>query len=340
MQNQINSLAALLTAGLSQKAKVNTDWTQADWSVLLPFLEKNRLTAIALRGLTQYKDNGLPMPDKDVYKTISSQAMSMNLENIALHANMLTLARKWEAEDKRPLALGGMAFASYYPNARLHYANEFECVAVYKEGCEKGEAAATSFKVGQLNIKVVDTATGPFANKNCEHEDAVLRQAFLAGPCALDRNTLVAYPNLNFRALYLLYTARQQLLHSYLPIGKVLDWAMVICRVGAMQANIFSWELFLEQLNDLGLFPFAQSFTALAVRLTGVEMPALGASLLADNPDTDYLYQCIVDEAAAHTDGDSRFSRFIGALRNKKKYEQFSELSPTKQAFRYLFGKD
>lgn len=340
MLNQINYLATILTAGLSQKAKVNVDWTQADWGVLLPFLEKNRLMGIAQRGLKQYIDNGLPMPSKDVWKTISSQAVSMNLENIALHTNLMALARKWGAEDKRPLALGGIAFAPYYPNPRLDYSTELECVAVYKEGKGKDDAAETSFEEGRLKVKVVETATSSFRGQNGDHEDAVLRKAFLAGPCGLDPGTLVAYPNLNFRALYLLYTAQQQLLHNHLPFGKLLDWAMVIRRVGETNANIFCWELFLEQVEDLGLLPFVQNFTALAVRLTGVDVPALGKSLLVDGADTDYLFTCITADAPT-TDGDgNRFSRFVGVLRNKKKYEQFSEVSPTKQAFRYLFGKD
>lgn len=340
MQKQINCLAAILTAGLTQKTNEHIDWTAADWDVILDFLRKNRLMGVANSGFAQYKENGLPLPDQKVRAATLGKTVNMTLETTALHASMIKFGRAWEAEGKRPLALGGMAFAAYYPSPRVHYATELECMELYKEGKKEDANAETSFEVDRLKVKVVDSATGSFDSKNRGHEEAVLRKAFMASPCTLDRSTLVAYPNLNFLALYLVYTAQKQLMCSHLPFGKVLDWAMVLRRIGKSEANKFDGELFLEQVGDLGLLPFVQSFTGLAVRLTGVDVPASGKSLLVDGVDTDFLFRCILDETKAPADNSSRFSRFVDVLRNKKKYDQFTEQSPTKLAFRYLFGKE
>lgn len=340
MQNQINYLAAILSAGLLQKTNADIDLTKADWKTIVAFLRTNRLTVIARSGLALYKEQGLPIPDQKVWMKIHGDAVSAEITSLSMAAAVMRLSQQWVKEGKRPLALGGLAFADCYPMPNLHYSTELECLPLYKEGGMKDGGEAAQFKEGKLSVSVVDSLAGRFGSVQCDHQEAVLRQAFSVGHCTLHPAYQVAYPNLNFRALYLAFTAQQELLQGKLSFGKVIDWAMVLRCIGQSAPEAFDAALFLQQVEDLGLLAFTQSITALAVRLTAVEVPASVAALVSPDADADYLFACILDHSPIAIEQSSRFARFMGVLRNKKKYEQFTDVSPTKQAFRYLFGKD
>lgn len=339
IKTQFDSLAALLSAGLTHKITPDVDLSKADWDILMPFVRENHLVGIVNEAMLYYKTKEQPLPDLKLRNEIARAAAILGISQLGHFTAMVTLNRQWMAEDRRPLALGGVGLSSLYPPRVIRGGNELACMPIYKSAkpdtSEGAQPQDETFTVKSLKV-TVSTAMLTRANgKRGAHEDAVLGQAFFAAPCSIDKAASMAVPNPGFRALYHLYTAQQLLLNSRLPFIMVLDWAMLLRLLCSAE---FDWAAFLEQVSDLGLTSFAQSLTALALRFTGDTLPEAAASLTASDEDVAFLFSCIVDGSEDADSDKGRLSRFFGVLRNSKKYSRFSELSPTKEAFRYLFS--
>lgn len=339
MKTQIDYLAAILTAALSQKVMPGVDLLQAKWDVLLPFLQSYKLMQMAQNAINFYSKNGQTLPDDKVCKAIRSAAVPALVEHLNREKSVVAFTKTWLAEGKRALVLGGLGLAKFYPNASFYGDNELLCLPIYKE--QKGDEEPTEtqrFEFETLQITIPASAEGPFSGKRGSEHDAVLRKAFVAGPCTLDYLRGLALPNITFLALYHLYNAQQQLLHTTLPLRMVIDWAMLVRHISA-DAKDFNWADLLEMVDDLGLTSFAQALTALAVRLTGISVPDGAASLTASPADVEYMFKCAVQPGTAAADEhQGRLSRFIGTLRNSKKYSRFSDISPAAEAFHHLFS--
>lgn len=341
MKTQFDALATILTAGLSQQIDAQTDLSSADWDLLLPFFTDQQLKPAARAGLALCSEKGLPTPDAKTLFKFTSESVIRELGFVKVEKEIQDLASAWKAEGKCPLGIGGVAFSRCYPRPMLCGTDELVCIPLYKEKNADAEALrGTTIERGPLKVTVADSAAGPFSGNRSEHQNAVLRQAFFSAPCTLDTTLGLAYPNLLFRALYHVHTAQQQLMYSAMPFRMIVDWAMLLRFIASSEREKLDWAAFNESIADLGLTAFLRSFTALAVRLTGVTLPAEAAEYTASDDDVRYLYESVIDPQPAPAPGeeDGRFSRFIGVLRNSKKYSRFSDISPTKEAFRYLFS--
>lgn len=342
MKTQFNYLAALLTAGLTQKTDSSVDLSQANWAILTPYLLEHRLLGIANDGLAAYASAELPMPDREVVSKYRSAATSLRLAHITYRSSIIGLSREWLADEKRPLALGGFAFASLYPKSSNSGIDELVCIPLYKNTKDENVATKSTetgtFQVKSIRVTVLDSAVSPLIRKHGDEYDAILRKVFFAEPCTVEPVLALAYPNMMFRALYHLFCSQQLLLNTHLPLRAVIDWAMLLRSLSVEGAPAFDWSAFHEYAGDLGLTTFTKAFTALAVRLTGIELPEGAASLTASADDVAYLYDCLMDEEQTpDPTTQGRFSRFMGVLRNSKKYSRFSDLSPAGEAFGYLF---
>lgn len=346
MQTQFNNLAALLTLGLSKKNIPDADLSKADWGVLVPFIFTNHLVPIARSAFGQLAEKKLPTPPAEVANKIIYEAVQGLVKHPKRMHDIIEFTTKWVKEDKRPLAIGGYVFSRFYPNRSLRNEDTLVCVPLRRNAPDDVEVGATNeqnLEFRTLRVVVPDSATGPFSMKGGEGADAVLRTVFFSEPCVLDQANGLAYPNPEFLALYHLYSAQQLLLHSRVPFIMVVDWAMLLNALMLRAQEKFNWAGFREHVTDLGLLRFTQRFTALAQRLTGIELSAELSWLTDDVSDKDvaYLYECIITGVEADTtsvEEKGRFSRFADVLRNSKKYSRFSDVSPAKQAFRYLFS--
>lgn len=337
MQTQFDHLAAVLTAGLSRTVHPATDLSQANWDVLLPYILQHGLASIAFRGVSYLKELGHPMPPTQLLLKLSGAASSSDIQSIRITSALLKFSLQWKHEGKCPLGLGGVALAPYYPFKSMYGAPELVCIPLYREAGSQPEASGEqTLTVGPVSITIPDSAAGPFGGKGQGEHTAMLLKAFYSAPCSIDRATGLAVPNPLFLALYHLFTAQQHLLHTHLSLRMVIDWGAIVHHLG--QVPDFDWALFTDLLADLGLPSFAKAITELAVRLTGVELPEGAAFLTAAEDDAMLLYRCTLSEGSGDEPDQGRFSRFIGVLRNSKKYSRFTELSPTKEAFRYLFS--
>lgn len=347
MQSQINYLTAIISAGLTHKVVPDVDLSKADWEKLIPFIEANHLQSIVMHAFSTLRKHGQPLPDRQIVFKLETDTLGNDAQRIKRQFAITKFSRQWRAEGKCPLALGGLAFSVFYPSYAHRGGDTFLCIPLHQKAAE--ESADTQDEniqtcvEGDLKVIVPDSAVGTFGSHRDNEADAILRSAFYAAPCQLHPVLEVAYPVPGFLALYHLYTAQQLLLNATLPFEMVLDWGALLHAIGKMDGEKFNWANFIEQVTDLGLLAFVQSFTTLAVRLTGITLPEAAASLTAADEDVDYLLDCILaasatpDAATTGTPAEGRFARFIGVLRNSKKYSRFSTSSPLSEAFRYLF---
>ena len=340
MQSQISYLTAIINAGLTRKVVPGVDLSKADWGKLVPFIEANHLQSIAARAFATLRKLEQPLPDRRIEMSMGEASIVEGPKRMKRQLAIKKMARAWREEGKCPLALGGLAFSVFYPSSALRGGDTLVCIPLLqKSDAEGGEQRGVSSQTYDDVLKVVvpDSAIGPFNSLRGSEADAILRSAFFAGPCELQPALEIAYPAPAFLALYHLYTAQQLLLNARIPFDMVIDWGVMLHGLGQMKEESFNWTTFLEQVTDLGLLSFVQTFTALAVRLTGITLPEAAATLTASDSDVDYLLRCILDEKPAKEVGDGRFSRFFGVLRNSKKYSRFSESTPLSEAFHYLF---
>lgn len=346
MKSQYNNLAAILSLGISKKTVDGADLSQADWGMLEPFLVSNHLEQITRRAFAMLCTEKQPLPPAEVV----ARFMDMGVRAIGNHVVRLKSTRafsaKWVKDGWRPLAIGGMAYRHFYQVPALRNDDTLVCVPLCRNapGDVKVDAfEAQTIDYPELRIEVPSTAVGPFSTNPGEEADAILRSVFFGAPCELDSTLGLAYPNPEFMAVYHLYTAQQLLLHSRVPFIMLVDWIMLLDTLVVRTEQHFDWATFREHINDLGLLRFTQCFTVLAQRMTGVALAGSVAWLTENVTDKDvnYLYECLVADAepdSAPAEDKGRFSRFVGVLRNSKKYSRFSDVSPAKQAFRYLFS--
>lgn len=345
MQSQISNLVAILNAGLTHKVVPGADLSKADWDKLLPFIEANHLQCIAAHACAVLKKLEQPLPERQVVAKLRESALRVGTHQMGQQIAIKRMAREWREAGKCPLALGGVAFSVFYPSYVRRGGDTLVCIPLHQKVQDgKAQERLVEQREGRrelladvLKVTVPESAIGSFEGSRGDEADAILRSAFYAGPCELHPGLGIAYPAPAFLALYHLYTAQQLLLNTHVPFDMVIDWGAMLHGLGVIKEDKFSWTPFLEQLTDLGLLSFAQAFTALAVRLTGITLPEAAASLTATDEDVDYLFNCILDETSAKEVADGRFSRFFDVLRNSKKYSRFSESSPLSEAFHYLF---
>lgn len=347
MQTQFNNLAALLALGLLKKPCPGVDFAKADWDVLEPFLVSNRLEQITRRAFACLTAAKQPLPPTEVVFRFMNKGVQGLGASVARTKSTLEFSKKWVAEGKRPLAIGGTVFSRFYPSPALRGGDVLVCIPLCRNTPDEVKVHTTAeeqaFDCPSLRVVVPSSAVGPFGTNRGEEADAVLRSVFFSAPCVLDPVLGLAYPNPEFMALYHLYTAQQLLLHSRMPFVMLIDWIMLLHALVFRTEAKFDWAAFKEHVSDLGLLRFAQRFTVLAQRLTSIKLSDSVAWLTEDvaDADVDYLYECLVtgvDAAPAAEEVKSRFSRFADVLRNSKKYSRFSDVSPAKQAFRYLFS--
>lgn len=347
MQTQFNNLAALLALGILKKPCPGVDFSKADWDVLEPFLVSNHLEQIVRRAFACLTAAKQPMPPTEVVFRFMNKGVQGLGENATRMKSTLEFTKKWVDEGMRPLAIGGTVFSRFYPAATLRSGDTLVCIPLRRNAPDDVKVSTTveeqSIDYPSLRIVVPDSAVGPFSANRGEEADAVLRSVFFSAPCVLDPTLGLAYPNPEFMAVYHLYTAQQLLLHSRMPFIMLIDWMMLLHALVFRTEDKFDWTAFKEHISDLGLLRFAQRFTVLAQRLTSIKLSDDVAWLMEDvaDEDVDYLYECVVTgvDADPATEGEKgRFSRFVDVLRNSKKYSRFSDVSPAKQAFRYLFS--
>lgn len=344
MQSQISYLTAIISAGLTNKAVSDVDLSKADWDKLTPFIETNHLQNIVAHALSVFEKSGLSLPDRQTIVKLNVASAGGSAQRLRRQFAITKLARQWHAEGKCPLVLGGLAFSVFYPSYAHRGGDTLLCIPLRQKAAEEsvdtqGESRPASADES-LKVVIPDSAIGTFGSRRGNEADAILRSAFYAAPCERHPSLEVAYPAPAFLALYHLYTAQQLLLNTRLPFDMVLDWGALLHAIVKMDGKKFDWPTFIEQSTDLGLLTFVQAFTALAVRLTGVKLPEAAASLTAADEDVDYLLKCILAASTADatdTPADGRFARFFGVLRNSKKYSRFSDSSPLREAFHYLF---
>lgn len=350
MQNQINYLAAILTAGLSQKTIPGTDFSKADWNVLMPFIDANHLYSITEKAFRVYKDKSVGQPPRDVFMKCFQENIKRVGDNMKHATEMRQISKEWKAKGRCLLALGGEALSVYYPNLQMRGGSKFVCIPLHQkeqeadaqpgtqDGFEIESNAAETLTSDNLTLTIPVSAVGPFGGRRGDEADAILRSAFHSAPFTMKAGLGIAYPAPVFLALHHLFTAQQLLLNDVqLPFDMLVDWAMMLRTFGSNDSEPFDWSDFLEKAGNLGILPFVQSFTALAVRLTGITLPEGAASLTAADEDVDYLLKCIFESSSATDAAEGRFSRFVGALRNSKKYDRFSDSSSIREAFYHLF---
>lgn len=347
MQSQFNNLAALLALGIVKKPCPGVDFSKADWDVLEPFLVSNNLEQIVRRAFACLTAAKQPMPPTEIVFRFMDKGVQGLGANATRAKSTLEFSKKWVDEGKRPLAIGGTVFSRFYPSPTLRGGDTLVCIPLRRNAPDDVKVNTTdgeqSLDYPSLRVVVPSSAAGPFSTNRGEEADAVLRSVFFSAPCVLDQTQGLAYPNPEFMAVYHLYTAQQLLLHSRMPFIMLIDWIMLLHALVFRTEDKFDWAAFQEHISDLGLLRFAQRFTILAQRLTSIKLSDNAAWLTegVTDEDVDYLYECIVtgvDADPAAEEGKGRFSRFVDVLRNAKKYSRFSDVSPAKQAFRYLFS--
>lgn len=350
MQSQISYLTAILSAGLLQKTVPETDFSKADWNVLMPFVDSNHLYAITVKAFSVYRDKCAGMPPREVFMKYFSENVEKGSESMKRSAAMRKLSKEWYANGKCPLALGGEVFTVFYPKSQMRGGSEYVCIPLYQKASEDAAPrggddsvemennVAATITIDNLTVTIPVSAVGPFGGRRGNEADAILRSAFYSAPCTMEPGLGIAYPAPIFLALYHLFTAQQLFINGVrLPFDMVVDWAMMLHALASYGPEKFDWNDFLEKAADLGILAFVQSFTTLAVRLTSVALPEGAASLTASDEDVDYLLNCLLDANSSADVTEGRFSRFLGVLRNSKKYNRFSASSPLREAFHYLF---
>lgn len=346
MQTQFSNLAALLALGILKKPCPDVDFSKADWDVLEPFLFSNQLEQIARHAFACLAKAKQPTPPAEVVSRFMFKGVQGLGERATRKRSTLQFSKKWVEEGKRPLAIGGIVFSRFYPSAILRGGETLVCIPLRRNAPDNVEVSTSeeqSLDYPYLHVEVPSTAVGPFSAQCGEEADAVLRSVFFSAPCELDPYVGLAYPNPEFLAVYHLYTAQQLLLHSRVPFIMLIDWIMLLHALVYLPEDKFDWAAFKEHITDLGLLRFTQRFTVLAQRLTSIKLSDNVAWVTEDVTDDDvnYLYECLitgVDADPAAEESKGRFSRFAEVLRNSKKYSRFSDVSPAKQAFRYLFS--
>lgn len=332
----LQNVRAILAAGLSHQVLPDADLSQADWDALMPFLTRHHLAAITQDAFAFLKEQGAPLP---------SMAKQMKVRTLALNyeVNYLTdvnaaraLAHLWHSEGKRPIALGGYAFASCYPNPKARGGNELICFPLYNaDATNVKDVAPSTEDFNGIRLRVETAVVTPHSGKRGLRQDAIFQSAFFRARCIEDPTIGIAVPNLLFRSLYHVHYSFEQYLHDSLQVEAVIDWAMLLQVMDAVPE--FPWKEIWENLDALGLRAFAEVFSALAVFLTQVHLSADATPFQVSQDEVDALLDDILKEGNGQRP-EGRIARFRDVLNHKEKYQRFTELSPTLEAIRQLFS--
>lgn len=338
--NQISYVSALLTAALSDKKAAGVDYTQADWTAVCEFMKEQGYSALYVKGYDALNKLGVELP---ATKEMLKFRMSVTDDLIRFGRELNHLRKfcyEWQKAGRVVLALGGLGFADCYPSTNQCGATEVPFMTLYRDAESfKGHTEkAERYTAGPWTLIPADKAVGDRSDKREGEMDSQLQEAFHAGQCKSDNYFGFVKPSPLFRALYHLYHCQEQLLAGSLPFRSVVDWALLLRHLAA-QPEAFDWADLWTRAEAMGLANFCATLTALGQRLTGVELPEAAVRTTAQQDDADVLLDYILNPVGEEKSGN-RFGRFVGVLRNSKRYSRFTDISVVGEAFRQLFSQE
>lgn len=340
IHSQIPFLTAILTGGLSKKLVDGVNLSQADWTVLMPYLEKNGLVAIASDAFGLYRKNDLPLPPPAILQQAQDTAVSLERSNLLDTMIMHKLCHQWGEEGRKMIALGGSAFSLVYPIPSHNGSAALDYFPLYSSADKSkvkpvDEVPQLPFK--HIKLHPVDSAVGNLKGSRANKHSAVLQEVFSASPCIAVPKPGYAIPNLQFCALYMLHTNQLSLIEDRLTIRIVCDWAMLLSALSREGVN-FDWSDFWHQAERLGLTNFGATLSALALQLTGVQLPAEAAPATAQADDAEVLLSLILDPVEGDEPESGRGNRFLNVFRHREVYTRYTNINVTGEAFRQLFS--
>lgn len=333
--SQLSSLATLLHAGLSKTKSPVDDLTNADWSVLRPYLVENELLPIvgtAFKAFPEYLEAAGPQG-----KELLKQSIEYGLEMLPLERTIMKLASEWRKENKVMLVVGGMVNAKNYPSPKVRGGHTVVCTALATDKAKDaaGKFGVEEYDLDKLHVCVLSTLVPQGDDEASVHVAKVLEESFFSAPC-LVYNAFAVMPNNQFSILYLLNAAYSQFTEGTMDVRVVIDWAMLLRRIG-LQDEEFDWNALQEKIEALGYTNFAQVLTSAALRLTGVTLCEGAQKVKGEAPDSDVEILLGYALEPSKPSITSRWSKFTSILRNHKKYSKVMGVSPVSAAFRALF---
>lgn len=336
-QSQILYVTVLLQAGLLQQVPTNVNLEQGNWDVILPYLAAQHLEGLAGQGLAFLKSKDAATVQPKVFAQLGMNGIKDTMAYTRCSTDITKFSRVWNAAGKQVLALGGLALAPLYPSPNARGGNELVCVPLYKKDAtadERNVKIESPFDFGSLRIVVPETAAATADAKHRAAHDAVLNAAFASAPCTIDARQLTLRPNYMFWALYHLQLTHSAAMSGQFTLISAIDWAMLLRRISAADTQ-FDWAAFRQQAAALGVTRFATSLTTLAVRLTGIQLPA---DALGDTDDKGADLLLASTFATTGSAAASGVKGFVEVLRNHDFYAHNSDGSVIGRAFSKLFA--
>lgn len=334
---QLPYLKALIQTAFTKQVPTDVDWAQADWAAIVEFVIANNHQALVARALRLLgpKTAGI---DPNCARRITTAAAEQNMAHQRATLKFYALVKEWAKEGKTFLAIGGMANEIDYPSGALRAATTLVGSFIYTKGADAKPAGTNKGETviyDDLTLTTLENLVPAANDKAFDRVAPVLEEAFNAAPCSRGNIGLQLYPNHQFRALYQLVKGHQDLTDNVMTLRAVVDWAMLLCAIGAEEPD-FDWETLRQRCEALELMPLAQAMTAAARQLTGLTMPAAGFDTTGVNDeDVELLLTTVLENTEGLPVG--RIASMREAFNNSRKYSRLLGVSPLKTALKRLF---
>lgn len=348
MKEEKNNIAqdllfAFIAAGVSGKV-AELELKDFEARELVTLIRNHGVSATAFEGqqkyVEKYPDNrALGLLTSVLQRMAKTQTMSYNNRRNAAK----TLAEVWKIVGVDTVVIDSFAFANLYENSENCVIEGMTCypvdsrtgmgnmatacklMKVQNKQLDK-EGKQCNFKYYGLDVKCLGYLSGN------ERLEKILLQLLKEEGTTPFEDTKLECPSQMFTLLAMAYRIQQFLLAGKIRMIDICHWAVLL-----QAGKDLDWKRFWSYCEESGLKKYASAMTVLANTVCGVELPE---GVARDEKAEELLLQYILEDGAAQEKNSAGVvSRVMGVVKNRERYDQFSDGSIFRNMLKAFSGK-